>query len=102
MGCRRNQESTVGTTWFRLKDFKAGVDAYTKLFPKGPREITKNEGFGMDMAFFDVPKGGYIEVIAPTRPDSVLKAQMEKEGPGLNIMAFQCNDLKATMEMMRN
>lgn len=85
----------------RLEDFKAGVAAYTKLFPKGPREITKNEGFGMDMAFFDVPNGGFIEVVAPNRPDSVLKPQMEKEGPGLNLMAFQCTDLKATIEMMR-
>jgi len=56
---------------------------------------------GLNMAFYDLPNGGFIELVAPTGPDSVLRPALDKSGPGMNLMCFQCDDLAATVEMMK-
>jgi len=84
-----------------LEDFDAGVAAYSKLFPPGPRETRVNEERGERLAFFDLPNGGYIEIAAPTGPGSALRAHLDKRGPGMVLMAFQCEDLPATVAMMK-
>ena len=56
---------------------------------------------GLKMGFFDLPNGGYIEIVAPTGPESVLRPALDKSGPGMNLMAFQCHDLPATVAAMK-
>eukprot|EP01047_Picozoa_sp_COSAG01_P077701 COSAG01_NODE_14089_length_1497_cov_1.657368_2_plen_100_part_00 len=53
------------------------------------------------MAFYDLPNGGYIELVAPTRPNSVLQPALDRRGPGMNLIAFQCEDLPATVQMLQ-
>lgn len=84
----------------RMEDFDKGVALYSSLLKH--RESGKNPAMGLQMAFFDLPNGGFIEIVAPTHPTSVLRPALDKNGPGMNLMAFQCDDLKATVEMMKS
>jgi methylmalonyl-CoA/ethylmalonyl-CoA epimerase len=86
----------------RMEDFDAGLTAYSKLFPAGPREVGEHSGMGLKMAYFDLPNGGSIEIVAPTRADSVLRPALDKDGPGMNLIAYQCEDLAATVKMMKS
>jgi hypothetical protein len=56
---------------------------------------------GLQMAFYDLPNGGYIELVAPTRPNSVLQPALDRRGAGMNLIAFQCEDLPATVQMLK-
>ena len=85
----------------RLEDFDAGVAAYSKLLGHAPERLGEHEGMGMKMAFYDLPNGGFIEVVAPTRADSVLRPALDKSGAGMNLVSFQCEDLAATVKMMK-
>ena len=42
------------------------------------------------MAFFDLPNGGFIEVVAPTGPESVLRPALETFGYAVDD-AFTCD-----------
>eukprot|EP00747_Dinoflagellata_sp_TGD_P179604 gnl/TRDRNA2_/TRDRNA2_30658_c0_seq1.p1 gnl/TRDRNA2_/TRDRNA2_30658_c0~~gnl/TRDRNA2_/TRDRNA2_30658_c0_seq1.p1 ORF type:complete len:294 (-),score=65.68 gnl/TRDRNA2_/TRDRNA2_30658_c0_seq1:44-925(-) len=85
----------------RLEDFDAGVAAYSKLSGLSLRTTGENSQMGLKMAFFDLPNGGFIEIVAPTRPDSVLRPALDKNGTGMNLIAFQCEDLAATVKEMK-
>ena len=84
----------------RLEDFDAGLTAYSNLFGE-PRDVGTNDQMGLQMAFFDLPNGGSIEVVAPTSPESVLRAALDKSGAGMNLISFQCDNLAGTIAMMK-
>jgi len=87
----------------RLESLKTGIPAYNKLFNKlSPDRTGSVPDMGMEMAFYDLPNGGYVEIIAPTKEDSILTPALKKNGPGMNLMAFQVEDLKATVEKMKS
>merc|ERR1719386_501000 len=57
---------------------------------------------GLQFGLFDIPNGGYIEIVAPSGPKSVLQPALDKNGPGMNLMAFQCEDLAATVKILKD
>ena len=85
----------------RLENLAAGIGAYSKLFPPGPATVSKNPNMGLKLAVFPLPNGGFIELVAPTSPQSVLRKPLDEHGPGMHLMAYQCNDLSATVAMMK-
>lgn len=84
-----------------LKDFDESIAAYTKLFPAGPRQTGKDTTMGLQFALFDLANGGYIEICAPSGPKSVLQPALDKRGPGMNFISFQCEDLAATVKTLK-
>lgn len=92
----------------RLEDFDAGIAAYKKLFPYvGPRFLGdnpngENTAMGLRAAAFDLANGGFIEIVAPTGPKSALMPDLEKKGPGMALIAFQVEDLAATVAQMKS
>ena len=69
--------------------FRSTCSAAGLLTP--PLPLQPRREMGLKMAFFDLPNGGMIEVVAPTGPDSVLRPALDKSGPGMNLMA--CDSL---------
>ena len=43
--------------------------------------VCGRSAMGLQMAFYDLPNGGFLELVAPTRPDSVLRPALDKSGP---------------------
>ena len=84
----------------RLESLETGISAYSKLFGAPPSRTSESLEMGMEMAFYDLPNGGYVEIIAPTKDDSILMPALNKNGAGMNLMAFHCEDLNATIKMM--
>ena len=56
---------------------------------------------GLSIAFFDLPNGGYIEIIVPTRDNSVISPTMKKSGPGMHLIAFNCENLKSCVDQFK-
>ena len=83
-----------------MTDLDAGVASYEKLGLECTQRMS-NEDLGIHQAILPLADGGFIELVAPTGPDSVLRPALDKSGPGMNLMCFQCDDLAATVEMMK-
>jgi len=86
----------------RLEDLDQGVAKFQPIMGKAPDRVDEQAAMGLRLAIFNLPNGGYIEVVAPSRKDSVLRPALDKSGPGLNLMAFQCEDLPATVALMKS
>ena len=55
----------------------------------------------MASAFYDLPAGGYIEVVAPTRDDSAISGALAKSGEGMNLIAFVVDDLRLLLTVLQ-
>jgi methylmalonyl-CoA/ethylmalonyl-CoA epimerase len=61
----------------------------------------RNEEQGFEVAAFRVGDA-HIELLAPTRPDSVLAGFVQKHGPGLHHVALEVQDLDRCLEGIRS
>ena len=84
----------------RSNNFNDAVSNYRSLgLPL--RETLGNTDMGLSIAFFDLPNGGYIEIIVPTRDSSVISPTMKKSGSGMHLIAFNCENLKSYVDQLR-
>lgn len=85
----------------RVADFDAGVKTYRDTVGLELDRTDESEALGIKQAFFNLPGGGFVEVVAPTDPDSAVGKALESRGEGIHTIAFQVDDLKATCESMK-
>ena len=85
----------------RVADFDAGVKTYRDTIGLELDRTDESEALGIKQAFFNLPGGGFVEVVAPTDPDSAVGKALESRGEGIHTIAFQVDNLKATCESMK-
>ena len=83
----------------RVKDIEEGIATYQKLGLTLSRR-GENPTIGRQ-AFFDLPDGGFIELVAPLSPDSAVGKAIEKNGEGVHTIAFAVKDLEGTVAGMK-
>jgi len=83
-----------------VHDLDAALDEYRELFGMVPvsREIIEHAG--IDEAMIDIG-GVYLQLIAPTRPDSVVARYLEQRGPGLHHIGFAVNSVDGALDELR-
>ena len=84
----------------RVGDLDEGIATYQKLGLQLDR-TGESEALGIRQAFFNLPGGGFIEVIAPTDGQSAVGQALEKRGEGIHTVAFAVDDLAATCAAMK-
>lgn len=60
----------------------------------------RNEEQGFEVAAFRVGDG-HIELLAPTRPDSVIAGFLEKRGPGIHHVALEVDTIEERVEEVK-
>ena len=83
----------------RVKDFEAGVATYRDSL--GLVRTAESEALGIKQAFFNLPDGGFLEVVAPTSAESAVGRAVESRGEGIHTFAMAVDDLAATVEALK-
>ncbi len=84
----------------RVKDLDQGITTYRDALGLTLDRIDENEQLGIKQAFFNLPDGGFIEIVSPTNPDSAVGKALAGRGEGMHTIAFAVDDLTATCEAM--
>ena len=84
----------------RVKDIEAGIATYRDGLGLELERTDESEALGIKQAFFQLPGGGFIEIVAPTDPQSAVGRALESRGEGIHTMAMEVDDLEGTMATM--
>ena len=85
----------------RVSDFEEGVATYRDGLGLTLDRTAESEALGIKQAFFNLPNGGFIEVVAPTDPQGAVGRALESRGEGIHTMALEVDDLDATVASLK-
>jgi methylmalonyl-CoA epimerase len=86
----------------RVKDIEAGIATYRDGLGLELERTDESEALGIKQAFFQLPGGGFVELVAPTDPESAVGRALESRGEGIHTMAMEVDDLESTVAAMRD
>jgi methylmalonyl-CoA/ethylmalonyl-CoA epimerase len=81
-------------------DLDAAVEFYGRVFGAtvSHREVVESDG--VEEALLRVAES-YVQLLAPTRPDSPVARFLDKRGEGLHHVGYRVNDCAAALEAMK-
>jgi len=85
----------------RVGDLDEGIATYRDTLGLDLDRTDENEALGIKQAFFNLPGGGFIEVVAPFDSQSAVGQALEKRGEGIHTVAFAVDDLDAACETLK-
>lgn len=85
---------------YAVEDITAAARFYEEHFGARVGEPEKVEEQGIVATMFEVGESR-IELLEPTRPDSPVGKFLEKRGEGFHHVAFQVDDLEATLKELK-
>ncbi len=85
----------------RVEDLDQGIETYRDKLGLGLDRTAENEALGIRQAFFNLPDGGFIEIVSPTSPDSAVGKALASRGEGIHTIAFATDDVAATAAAMK-
>ena len=85
----------------RVGDIDEGIATYRDTLGLTLDRTDESEALGIKQAFFNLPDGGFIEVVAPISADSAVGQALDKRGEGIHTVAFAVDDLDATCAKLK-
>ena len=85
----------------RVEDIEQGIATYRDTLGLTLDRTDENEQLGIKQAFFNLPEGGFIEIVSPTDPESAVGRALAGRGEGMHTIAFAVDDLAGTCETMK-
>ena len=79
----------------RVGDLEEGIATYRDTLGLTLDRTDESAALGIKQAFFNLPGGGFIEVVAPIDGQSAVGQALEKRGEGIHTVAFSVDDLDA-------
>jgi methylmalonyl-CoA/ethylmalonyl-CoA epimerase len=85
-----------------VADLDAAIELYTKAYGMTCVHTEVNEEQGVREAMMAVgDSGSYVQLLEPLNPDTTIGRFLEKNGPGIQQMAYRTDDLDALSETLR-
>ncbi len=84
----------------RVKDIDAGIETWRDKFGMQLERTAESEALGIKQAFFTLPNGGFIEIVAPTGEASAVGRAIESRGEGIHTVALEVEDLDETVRTL--
>lgn len=85
----------------RVADLDQGIATYRDVLGLTLERTDESAALGIKQAFFNLPGGGFIEVVAPLDPASAVGQALEKRGEGIHTVAFAVDDLAAACAALK-
>lgn len=85
----------------RVSDLEAGIKTYQDTLGLTLDRTDQSEALGIKQAFFNLPGGGFIEVVAPLSAESPVGRSLESRGEGIHTIAFEVDDLQETCAALK-
>ena len=86
----------------RVEDFDTSVKNWESIVGNAVTRIDQNEDLGIRQAFFDLPGGGFIEIVSPTNPDGAVGKAIAARGEGIHTLAMSVNNLDETINSLKS
>jgi len=84
-----------------VHDLNEGMALYEKTFGLKPSRTGERPGDGFKSAFFDLPGGGFLELIQPTDATGPVARGLATRGEGVYLVSMAVDDLEAEVAGMR-
>lgn len=87
-----------------VADLDQAIGFYQRTFGMTCVHVEENEEQGVREAMMRVgptPQGGCVQLLAPLRPDSPIGKFLDRDGPGLQQVAYTVADIEATCAALR-
>ena len=85
-----------------VADLDAAIAFYEKAYGMRCAHVEVNEEQGVREAMLEVGESGsYIQLLSPLNPDTTIGKFLDKNGPGIQQMAYRVDDLDAVSEHLR-
>ena len=86
-----------------VADLDAAIAFYEKTYGMRCAHVEVNEEQGVREAMMEVgDSGSYVQLLAPLNPDTTIGKFLDKNGPGIQQMAYRVDDLDAVSEHLRS
>lgn len=85
----------------RVGDIDEGIATYRDALGLTLDRTDESEALGIKQAFFNLPDGGFIEVVAPISAESAVGQALDKRGEGIHTVAFAVDDLDAACAKLK-
>ncbi len=85
----------------RVSDLDEGIKTYRDTLGLKLDRTAESAALGIKQAFFNLPDGGFIEVVAPLEVQSAVGQALEKRGEGIHTVAFAVEDLDAACATLK-
>lgn len=85
----------------RVSDLDEGIKTYRDTLGLKLDRTAESAALGVKQAFFNLPDGGFIEVVAPLEAQSAVGQALEKRGEGIHTVAFAVEDLDAACATLK-
>ncbi len=83
-----------------VHDLDAAVAYYAEVFGAGVEHRQRVESDGVEEAMVRLADS-YVQLLAPTRPDSPVSRHLERRGEGLHHIAYRVADCAAALETVK-
>ena len=85
-----------------VPDLDAAVEMYEKSFGMRCVHTEVNEEQGVREAMLEVgDSGSYVQLLEPLSPDTTIGRFLDRNGPGIQQVAYRVDDLDEVSEQMR-
>jgi methylmalonyl-CoA/ethylmalonyl-CoA epimerase len=87
-----------------VADLDAAIEFYGRVFGMRCVHTEVNEEQGVREAMLSVgptPAGGCVQLLAPLSPDSTIAKFLDRNGPGVQQVAYTVSDIEATSAALR-
>ena len=86
-----------------VADLDAAIDWYGSMFGLEATHTETNEEQGVREAMLSAPgdTGAAVQLLAPLRPDSAIGKFLDRNGPGIQQMAYRVADIDASCAALR-
>jgi methylmalonyl-CoA/ethylmalonyl-CoA epimerase len=86
-----------------VADLDAAIELYEKAYGMTCVHTEVNEEQGVREAMMAVgDSGSYVQLLSPLSPDTTIGRFLEKNGPGIQQMAYRTDDLEALSASLRD
>jgi methylmalonyl-CoA epimerase len=85
----------------RVKDLEEGIRTYRDRLGMPLDRTAEAPAIGIRQAFFPLPAGGFLEVVAPLAPESPVGRALERSGEGVHTVALAVDDLATTVKELQ-
>ena len=85
----------------RVEDFDSSVKNWESILGNAVSRVDQNQDLGIKQAFFDLPGGGFIEIVSPTDSDGAVGKAIASRGEGIHTLSMSVDKMDETIESLK-